>query len=135
MGSALCGPRDKITFARRRRKMLGGGMRRIGSLAAAAIYALDHHIERLAEDHAKAQIIAAGIRSNDKLALLTDQVDTNIVIFTIHKELGTAAEFAERLLAQGIRVGVAGPWRIRAVAHLDVTHDDCAEVADVLRKC
>ncbi len=135
VGSALCGPLDKIKQARRRRKMLGGGMRQTGSLAAAALYALEHHIERLAEDHAKAQLLANAVRESDHLALIADQVDTNIVIFTVAKELGTAAEFCEALLAQGIRVYAIGPQKVRAVTHLDVTKEECAEVADVLRKC
>ena len=135
VGSALCGPRDKIKLARRKRKLLGGGMRQIGGLAAAAMYALDHHIERLAEDHAKAQLIAAAVRENPKLALISDHVDTNIVIFTVAKELGTAAELCEQFLQVGIRMYATGPQRIRVVTHLDVTRDDCAEVADMLRKC
>jgi len=135
VGSALCGPREKIKFARRRRKMLGGGMRQIGGLAAAALYALDHHIDRLAEDHAKAQLIANAVRVSKNLKLIADEVDTNIVIFTVPSELGTAAEFCEGLREQGIRMNPNGPQRIRAVTHLDVTHEQCAEVADVLRKC
>jgi threonine aldolase len=135
VGSALCGPRDKIKQARRRRKMLGGGMRQIGSLAAAALYALEHHIERLAEDHAKAQLIAQAVRENQQLALISNHVETNIVIFTVANELGTAAEFCERLLKLGIRLYAIGPQKIRAVTHLDVTKEQCAEVAEMLRKC
>jgi threonine aldolase len=135
VGSALCGPRDKIKQARRRRKMLGGGMRQIGSLAAAALYALEHHIERLAEDHAKAQLIAQAVRENQQLALISDHVETNIVIFTVANELGTAADFCERLLKLGIRLSAIGPQKIRAVTHLDVTKEQCAEVAEMLRKC
>jgi threonine aldolase len=134
VGSALCGPTEKIKQARRRRKMLGGGMRQIGSLAAAALFALEHHIDRLAEDHEKAHILAAGIRENPRLALISDQVDTNIVIFTVADELGTAAEFCEQLLQIGIRMNATAPQKVRAVMHLDVTKEQCAEVADVLRK-
>jgi threonine aldolase len=135
VGSALCGPLDKIKQARRRRKMLGGGMRQIGIVTAAAHYALEHHIERLAEDHAKAQILADAIRASKHLDLISDQVDTNIVIFTVAKELGTAAEFCDNLRTQGIRMNPNAPQRVRAVTHLDVTEEQCAEVADVLRKC
>ncbi len=135
VGSALCGPHDKIREARRRRKMLGGGMRQIGSLAAAALYALEHHIDRLSEDHAKAQLIADAVRENQQLALISDQVDTNIVIFTVANELGTAAEYCERFLKVGIRLYAIGPQKIRAVTHLDVTKEQCAEVAEMLRKC
>jgi threonine aldolase len=135
VGSALCGPREKIKFARRKRKLLGGGMRQIGSLAAAALYALDHHVERLAEDHAKARLIAEAVRENPSLALISDRVDTNIVIFTIAPEWGTAAEFCQRFLDAGIRLYATGPQRIRAVTHLDVSLEDCSEVADMLRNC
>jgi threonine aldolase len=134
VGSALCGPADKIKLARRKRKMLGGGMRQIGSLAAAALYALDHHIHRLAEDHKKAQLIADGVRASQGLRLIADEVDTNIVIFTVDKKVGTTAEFCDKLRQQGIRMNPNGPQRVRAVTHLDVTIDQCREVADVLRK-
>lgn len=133
VGSALCGPEDKIKQARRRRKMLGGGMRQAGSLAAAAIYALDHHVERLAEDHAKAQLLAEAVRKSKNLALIADEVNTNIVIFTVDEKLGTAAEFCERLRGVGIRMNATAPQKVRAVTHLDVTKEQCADVADVLR--
>lgn len=135
VGSALCGPRDKIQLARRKRKLLGGGMRQIGSLAAAAIFALDHHINRLAEDHEKAQLIAAAVRENPRLALISDIVDTNIVIFTVAPELGSAADLCAQFLQSGIRLYATGPQRIRIVTHLDVSRDDCVVVADMLRKC
>jgi threonine aldolase len=135
VGSALCGPQNMIKLARRKRKLLGGGMRQIGSLAAAALYALDHHIDRLAEDHAKAQLIAAAVRENSHLALISDRVDTNIVIFTVAREWGTAAELCQQFLKVGIRMYATGPQRIRVVTHLDVSRDDCCEVADMLRKC
>jgi threonine aldolase len=110
-------------------------MRQIGSLAAAAIYALDHHIDRLAEDHAKARLIAAAVRENPRLALISEHVDTNIVIFTVSPELGTAADLCQRFQAAGIRMYATGLQRIRVVTHLDVTTDDCKEVADMLRNC
>jgi threonine aldolase len=134
VGSALCGSADKIKLARRKRKMLGGGMRQIGSLAAAALYSLEHHIERLAEDHEKAQLIANGVRASQGLKLIADEIDTNIVIFTVDKKVGTAADFCDNLRGQGIRMNPNGPQRVRAVTHLDVSVDQCREVADVLRK-
>ncbi len=97
IGSALVGPRDLMAIARRVRKPLGGGWRQAGILAAGALYALDHHIDRLAEDHANAQTIAAAIRECPALKLVPEQVDTNIVIFTVDPQLGTGAEFCQRV--------------------------------------
>src|SRR5262249_29641581 len=79
VGSALTGPRDFIARARRVRKLFGGGMRQAGVLAAAALYALDHHIDRLAEDHANAQVIAEAVADTPGLRLDPAEVDTNIV--------------------------------------------------------
>ena len=92
VGSALCGPADLIRQARRHRKALGGGMRQAGIIAAGALYALEHHIDRLAEDHDNARILADAIRETPGLTLDPDIVDTNIVIFEVDPELGTAAD-------------------------------------------
>ncbi len=132
VGSALCGPKEKIRMARRIRKMLGGGMRQIGILAAAASYALEHHVDRLAEDHAKAQVLADAIRQAPGLALQTDPVDTNIVIFEVAEERGTADEFCAALLAHGVRLYPISRHRVRAVTHLDVSMAECEEVAEML---
>jgi threonine aldolase len=121
VGSALCGPAETIRRARRHRKALGGGMRQVGIIAAGALYALEHHIDRLAEDHEKARVLAAAIRETPGLALDPDIVETNIVIFKLAPELGSAAEFAARLREQGVRMNAVGPQRIRAVTHLDVS--------------
>ncbi len=83
VGSALAGPRDLITKGVRHRKVLGGGMRQAGIIAAGALYALDHHIDRLTEDHANAQMLADAVRRIDDLELRPAKVDTNIVIFHI----------------------------------------------------
>jgi threonine aldolase len=124
VGSALCGPKDLIARARRLRKALGGGWRQAGILAAAAIYALDHHIERLAEDHANAKVLADAVRQSDRLQLDPAEVQTNIVIFCVDERLGTAAEFAERLAECGVKVFAVGKQKIRAVTHLDVSARD-----------
>ena len=88
--------------ARRHRKLFGGGMRQAGVMAAAALYALEHHIDRLADDHANAQRLADAIRQIDGLELSAEQVDTNIVIFRVEPRLGTAAEFCARLKQRGL---------------------------------
>jgi threonine aldolase len=121
VGSALCGPAELIRKARRHRKALGGGMRQAGIIAAGALYALEHHIDRLAEDHEKARAFADAIRSVPGIALDPDIVDTNIVIFKIDAMLGTAAEFVAKLREQGVLMNAVARQRIRAVMHLDVT--------------
>ncbi len=130
VGSALCGPAELIRKARRHRKALGGAMRQAGIIAAGALYALDHHIERLAEDHEKARVLADAIRQTPGLTLDPDVVDTNIVIFKIAPQLGTAAEFTAKLREQGVLMNPAGRHRIRAVTHLDVSLSKYARPAN-----
>lgn len=132
VGSALCGSAEPIKRARRFRKLLGGGMRQVGILAAAALYALEHHIDRLAEDHAKAQLLARAVEKAPGLSLVGDSVDSNIVIFHVAETIGTAAEFCRQLLESGVRMYPIAAQRVRAVTHLDVSEDDCAEAAEIL---
>jgi threonine aldolase len=134
VGSALCGPGDLIRQARRHRKALGGGMRQAGIIAAGALYALEHHIERLAEDHQNARIIAEAIRHSPGLRLDPDFIDTNIVIFEVDPELGTAAAFVARLRDQGVWMNATAPQRVRAVTHLDVSRDEVQHAAKVLQE-
>jgi threonine aldolase len=134
VGSALAGPRDLIAKALRVRKLFGGAMRQAGVIAAAALYALDHHIDRLAEDHANAQLLAEGIRSIPGLDLWPPKVDTNLVIFRVAAELGAAADFAGRLKARGLLTIPFGGRTIRAVTHLDVSRADTEEAVRILRE-
>jgi threonine aldolase len=120
VGSALCGPRDLIAEGLRHRKVFGGGMRQSGILAAAALYALEHHIERLAEDHANAQRLAAGIRRIDELCLEPEKIDTNLVFFRVDPAWGAAAEFSAQLKQRGVLMLASGPATLRAATHLDV---------------
>ena len=133
VGSALCGPRDMIALARRVRKPLGGGMRQAGIIAAGALYALDHHVDRLAEDHANAQTIADAVRQCDAFELEPPRVDTNIVIFRVDAKLGTAAEFCHRLEAHGVFVYPFGK-AVRAVTHLGVSAKECQTAADAIKQ-
>ncbi len=133
VGSALAGTREFIQRAHRRRKCLGGGMRQAGILAAGALYALEHHVERLAEDHRHAAQLADAIRGIPGLELRPSEVDTNIVIFHVDENLGTAAEFAARLKKRGVLMLAIGPSIIRAVTHLDVPPDGASRAAEVLR--
>src|SRR5262249_14937915 len=127
VGSALCGPADLIRRARRLRKPLGGGMRQAGIIAAGALYALENNVERLAEDHAHARLIAEAIRKAPGLSLDPEFVDTNIVFFKVDEELGTAAAFCARLRDEGVHMMALGPQRIRAVTHLDVSREQAEQ--------
>jgi threonine aldolase len=129
VGSALAGSETDILEARRHRKAFGGGMRQAGIIAAGALYALEHNIERLAEDHDKARLIGQVASETDGLQLVGEQVDTNIVIFDVLPELGTAVDFVAELKRRDVLLLAIGPQTIRAVTHLDVT------TADVQRAC
>ncbi len=133
VGSALCGTREMITQARRHRKLFGGGMRQAGIIAAGALYALDHHIDRLAEDHTHAQILASALRDAKGLELTPDEVDTNIVIFRVDPNLASAADFVLRLEQEGVRTLPVSVDQVRAVTHLDVNHSGACRAADVIR--
>ena len=134
VGSALCGPAELIERARRVRKVLGGAMRQAGIIAAGALYALEHHVDRLAEDHHKAQVLADAIRQTPGLTLDPDLVDTNMVIFKVAPELGAAAEFCARLREQGVLVYDVSKYRVRAVTHLDVSLDEVKRAAEIIHQ-
>ena len=120
VGSILAGRADLIKQARRTRKVLGGGMRQAGILAAAAIYALDHHVERLAEDHAHALRLAEAVEGAEGLSMESGPVETNLVWIAVDPALGTAAEVVARLREQGVLLSALGAQVIRACTHLDV---------------
>jgi threonine aldolase len=131
-GSALCGQWDLIAAAVRHRKVLGGGMRQSGILAAAALYALEHHVDRLAEDHANARRLAEGIRKIDHLQFASDEIDTNMLFFRIDPAWGTAGEFIEKIKAQGVWMLASAPATIRAVTHLDISEADVDRAIEII---
>ena len=122
IGSLLVGSAEAIAGARVRRKRMGGGMRQVGVLAAAGSYALDHHVERLADDHAHARLIG------EALGLDPETVDTNIVVV----ERPDAPSFVARAADAGVRIAAVGPHAVRLVTHLDVTREDAEAAAKVL---
>jgi threonine aldolase len=134
VGSALAGTRDFVRQARRQRKVLGGGMRQAGIIAAGALYALEHNIPRLADDHAKAQQLADAVRQADGLSLIDDEVDTNIVIFSVDARPNAAGEFVRLLEQMGVRMLSTAPSLVRAVTHLDVTDEDVRRAAVIIRQ-
>jgi threonine aldolase len=131
-GTLLAGPRDVVRDSVRHRRMLGGAMRQIGILGAAGLYALDHHLDRLAEDHANAQLIASTLRANSRVRLAADPVETNIVIFSVADEGPDAATVVAGARARGVLVVAFGRRTVRAVTHLDVTREQCSQAAGVL---
>lgn len=134
VGSALAGSRDLIDGALRHRKVLGGGMRQCGVTAAAALHALDHHVERLALDHECARHLASGIAEIDELQLTPEQIDTNLLFFSVDRRLGTASEFCGALRERGVLMLPTAPQTVRAVTHLDVTAEDADRAVDVLKQ-
>ncbi len=134
VGSALAGSREAMVQARRLRKVLGGAMREGGVIAAGALYALEHHIDRLAEDHACAAKLAEAIREIDGLTLRPVDVQTNILVFEVDPALGTAADFVARLADRGLLMLAIAPTMIRAVTHLDVSHADAERAGEILRE-
>jgi threonine aldolase len=116
VGACLAGSRTLIDEAWRYKQMLGGAMRQAGIVAAAGLYALDHHVERLAEDHANALALADGLAAIHKVTIDAAAVETNIVLF----DVPDAAALKERLAAAGVDMSRIGPHRMRAVTHLDV---------------
>lgn len=134
IGSALAGPREFIARARRIRKLLGGGMRQAGIAAAAALYALDHHIDRLAEDHANARVIAQAIADSPGLRLDPPEVETNLIWFEVDKDFASAKEVAASLKEQGVLVHVGGPTTLRACTHLDVSASEARQAAEIIHQ-
>ncbi|MFN0013176.1 MAG: threonine aldolase family protein [Saprospiraceae bacterium] len=132
VGSVLTGSRAFVAEARRVRKAMGGGMRQAGYLAAAGLYALSHHVQRLHEDHAHARQLADTLA---ELPYTTNirPVETNIVIFDLNPP-ATPAHFLDFLTTNGVRASAFGPQTIRFVTHLDVTSDMIEKVAVVLRR-
>lgn len=129
-GSAVCGTRETVARVHRFRKMFGGTMRQSGILAAAALYALEHHRDRLGEDHRNARRLADRLARVPGLVLDPSQVETNMVFFDLGPDVPlTAPHLCDRLRQMGVLVLSTGPRRIRAVVHLDVSEPMIDEAA------
>jgi len=131
VGAGLAGSKEFIEEALRWKFQFGGAMRQAGIIAAGAIYALDHNIERLAVDHTNARSLADGLEEIDGIEM--ESPETNMVFFDVSGLGLTAGEFNERMIARGARVAVVGPSRVRAVTHLDVSRSDVEEVLEIIR--
>jgi threonine aldolase len=130
LGACLAGSATLIDEAWRYKQMLGGAMRQAGIVAAGALYALDHNVDRLAADHENAATLAAGLASIPGVTLDPDDVETNIVIFEVDDPEG----LCEAIERDGVRMGVVGPRRVRAVTHLDVGADGVQRAVEAVRR-
>ncbi len=133
VGSIVISSREIVDRARKKRKQLGGGMRQAGFLAAAAMYALDHHIERLRDDHANAKRLADIIEATAGLSI-THPVETNIVVMAVDEAVFTPDELLARFEGEGVLAVPFGPGLVRMVTHLDVSAEDIERVADVFSR-
>jgi threonine aldolase len=129
VGSVLAGGRDFIAEGRRLRKRLGGGMRQAGILAAACLYALEHNVARLAEDHANARLLAERLAEVPGVAVELERVETNMVYAEMPVDAPT---LVPRLRAGGLLVNAVGPRTLRLVCHLDVSREDMGHAAQIV---
>ena len=133
-GSLIAGSKSDMTRAVRVRRMLGGAMRQAGILAAAGLYALDHNFDRLDDDHVNARMIAMSVAGLPHVRFDLATVQTNIVIFHMDEDAPDAPTIAARAKEAGVLVTVFGPRTLRAVAHLDVTGEQCRRAGEILAR-
>ncbi len=134
VGSAICGSAEFIKAARRNRKIVGGGMRQAGVIAAAAIVALEQMVERLAEDHENARILAEGLAEIPGFEVDLSTVQTNIIIFGLTDTRVSAKDVVRALAAEGVKIGVIDARHFRAVTHYGITREDIDVALMVARK-
>jgi threonine aldolase len=127
IGSVLAGTKNHIRYARHTRKRLGGGMRQVGILAAAGIWAIENNIARIGEDHENAKWLAEELAAIGPYRLDPSKVETNSIVFEID---GSERELTARLAEKGLLIVWMGPHRLRAMTHLDVTRDDLARALE-----
>jgi len=135
VGSALAGPDELIRRARRHRKLFGGAMRQAGVIAAGALYALENNVNRLAEDHANAQVVARALRGCEGVELTPPQVETNLVWFRLDPAVAKGPQLCEALRRRGVLVGNTGGGQdLRACTHLDVNRKQVEHAARVFEE-
>ena len=132
VGAALAGSKGFIQEAWRWKHQFGGAMRQAGIIAAGAVYALNHHVERLAEDNENAQILARGLAEIE--GIVVEPVETNLIFFDVSGMGVTAEAFNALLMKKGLRISVLGKTRGRAVTHLDVSREQVKEGLDIIRQ-
>lgn len=134
VGSAVASTTEIIARVHRFRKMFGGGMRQAGILAAGAIYALDHHVDRLADDHVHARQLAEALATLPGVTVNLDAIETNIVYFDVDERHGSADALCDRLDGRGVRMLALTPQRVRLVTHLHITDEAVANAIEILRR-
>ncbi|MGA0394235.1 MAG: threonine aldolase family protein [Rhodospirillales bacterium] len=133
IGGVLAGSKDFIEQAWQWKQRLGGAMRQSGIIAAAGLYALDHHIDRIAEDHANARLFAEKVANLPGISVDLETVQTNMIFFDVSGAGITAQQMEKGLAEQGVKISAVSNARLRAVTHLDVTSSDAEEAADAVR--
>ena len=132
VGAVLAGKQELIEEAWNWKQRLGGAMRQAGIIAAGGIFALQHNIDRLAEDHENAKVLAEGLAEIPGIQLDPSEVETNIVIF----DVASATEvMTEKVLQEGLRLSILGPNRLRAVTHMNISRQDVKEALRIIRLC
>lgn len=131
IGAVLAGSTEFIDSAWRWKQRIGGSMRQAGIIAAAGIYALDNNIERMAEDHANAKMLAESLASLPGIHVEPEHVETNIIIIDVSASSADAATWSKRLGEEGVRMSGIGPKTLRALTHLDVTAEECKRAAEI----
>lgn len=134
VGGVLAGSTAFIAEARRYKHLFGGAMRQAGIIAAAGVYALEHHVARLADDHEHARRLAAGLGDIPGVTVENPESETNIIFFDIAGTGLAPAAFLDRITARGVRMGAMGPTRLRAVTHLDIGAADIETALTVVRE-
>ncbi len=130
VGAVLAGDRDFIHEAWRLKQQMGGAMRQAGIIAAGCLYGLDHHVDRLAEDHAHARRLAEGLAEMPGIDLDPSEIETNIIFFDLSPSSPNASTLAARLLQRNIRIGAMGERRMRAVTHLGIDTSSIDQTLD-----
>jgi len=131
VGSIIAGSNILIEKARRVRKILGGGMRQVGILGAAGLYALENHIDRLKKDHENARILARSLEDLDRTEV--NEPETNIVMLTLKENSSDENEVVEKLKEKNILVGTMGPRRLRLVTHMGISEENVQEAAEAIK--
>jgi threonine aldolase len=134
VGAVLAGSADFIEKAWQWKQRMGGAMRQSGTIAAAGVHALEHHVERMADDHENARLFARSIANLPGIRVEGHAIETNMVFFDVSDTGMTAKQLSERLLERGVRIGENDRYRMRVVTHLDVSRDQVAQAAQAVRE-